>query len=127
MMDIDHFKNVNDNYGHSLGDKVLQVIAELLKDIVREIDIVARIGGEEFAFVLPETGEDEAVNLAERLRLEIAETRVVHEEKQIKITASFGVSSHRVENETLEKMLTMADDALFIAKKKGRNQVKTYN
>jgi len=127
MMDIDHFKNVNDNYGHSLGDKVLQVIAELLKDIVREIDIVARIGGEEFAFVLPETGEDEAVNLAERLRLKIAETTVVHEEKQIKITASFGVSSHRVENEALEKMLTRADDALFIAKKKGRNQVRTYN
>lgn len=127
MMDIDHFKNINDSYGHSVGDKMLQMIAELLKSVVREIDIVARIGGEEFAFVLPETGTDEAVNLAERLRQEIAKTTVVHEEKPIHVTASFGVSSHRVENETLETMLTKADDALYIAKKKGRNQVRTFN
>lgn len=127
MMDIDHFKNVNDSYGHSVGDKILQVIAELLKTVVREIDVVARIGGEEFAFVLPETGTDEAVNLAERLRLEIAKTMVEYDGKQIHVTASFGVSSHRVENETLETMLTKADDALYIAKKKGRNQVRTFN
>lgn len=126
MMDIDHFKNVNDSYGHSVGDKVLQAVAEHLQSMVREIDIVARIGGEEFAFILPETAIDEAVNLAERLRLKIAEARVLHEEKQIKITASFGVSSRPVENETLETMLTRADDALFMAKKKGRNQVRTY-
>lgn len=126
MMDIDHFKNVNDSYGHSVGDKVLQAVAEHLQSMVREIDIVARIGGEEFAFILPETAIDEAVNLAERLRLKIAEARVLHEEKQIKITASFGVSSKPVENETLETMLTRADDALFMAKKKGRNQVRTY-
>ena len=126
MMDIDHFKNVNDSYGHSVGDKVLQAVAENLKSMVREIDIVARIGGEEFAFILPETAIDEAVNMAERLRLKIAEARVLHEEKQIKITASFGVSSKPVENETLETMLTRADDALFMAKKKGRNQVRTY-
>lgn len=126
MMDIDHFKNVNDSYGHSVGDKVLQAVAEHLQSMVREIDIVARIGGEEFAFILPETAIDEAVNMAERLRLKIAEARVPHEEKQIKITASFGVSSKPVENETLETMLTRADDALFMAKKKGRNQVRTY-
>ena len=127
MMDIDHFKNVNDSYGHHVGDKVLQVIASHLKSMVREIDTVARIGGEEFAFILPETGEDEAVKLADRLRLQISETTVVYDEIKIQITASFGVSSHPVENETLEKMLTRADDALFIAKKKGRNQVRTYN
>lgn len=123
MMDIDNFKNVNDNYGHSVGDEVLQVVARLLKNIVREIDIVARVGGEEFAFVLAETGLDEAVNLAERLRLEIANTTVAHKEKAVAITASFGVCSCPVKNETLETMLTKADAALYIAKKKGRNQV----
>lgn len=126
MMDIDHFKNVNDNYGHSVGDKVLQAVAESLQSMVREIDIVARIGGEEFAFILPETAIDEAVNMAERLRLKIAEAIVLHEEKEIRITASFGVSSKPVENETLETLLTRADDALFMAKKKGRDRVRTY-
>lgn len=126
MMDVDYFKKINDNYGHSAGDKVLQVIAELLQKMVREVDVVARIGGEEFAFVLPETGMDEAVNLAERLRQEIAKTTVVHDEKQMHVTASFGVTSSPVANETLEAMLIKADDALFIAKKKGRDQVRTY-
>jgi diguanylate cyclase (GGDEF)-like protein len=126
MMDIDYFKKINDNYGHSAGDKVLQVIAELLQKMVREIDVVARIGGEEFAFVLPETDREEAVNMAERLRQGIAKTTVTHDERQMQITASFGVSSSLVENETLETMLTKADDALFMAKKKGRDQVRTY-
>ena len=126
MMDVDYFKKTNDNYGHSAGDKVLQVIAELLQKMVREVDVVARIGGEEFAFVLPETDKDEAVNLAERLRQEIAKTTVVYDEKQMHVTASFGVTSSPVANETLEAMLIKADDALFIAKKKGRDQVRTY-
>ncbi len=127
MMDIDHFKKVNDNYGHSVGDKVLQVVAELLQSVVREIDVVARLGGEEFAFVLPETNTDEAVNLAERLRQKIAATTVMHEEKQIQITASFGISSCPVKDETLETMLIRADDALFRAKKTGRNKVEIYS
>lgn len=125
MMDLDNFKKINDDYGHSAGDKVLQVVAELLKSMVREIDIVARIGGEEFAYVLPETGLDEAVKLAERLRLKIADTSVVHQEVRVKITASFGICSRQVENETMETMLTKADDALYVAKKNGRNQVKS--
>jgi diguanylate cyclase (GGDEF)-like protein len=83
------------------------------------------MGGEEFAFVLPETGLDEAVKLAERLRLEIANTAVLYNEVPVKITASFGICSCLVKNETLETMLTKADDALYISKKKGRNQVET--
>ena len=100
MMDIDHFKKVNDNYGHSAGDKVLQTVAKRIKNKLREIDIVARIGGEEFAFVLPETSLDEAVKLVERLRLEIADTAVVHNAVPVKITASFGICSSMVKNET---------------------------
>jgi diguanylate cyclase (GGDEF)-like protein len=124
MMDIDHFKDVNDNYGHSAGDKVLETIAKRIKNKLREIDIVARIGGEEFAFVLPETSLDEAVKLVERLRVEIANTAVVHNTVAVKITASFGICSCLVKNETLETMLTKADDALYMAKNKGRNQVE---
>ena len=125
MMDIDHFKNINDNYGHSTGDKALQVIAKLLISTVREIDIVARIGGEEFAFVLLETGLDEAIKLTERLRLKIANTIVVRKEVPVKLTASFGVCSCPVINETLETTLSKADEALYIAKKNGRNRIET--
>ncbi len=126
MADLDHFKNINDTYGHTVGDKVLQSISKLLQHTIREIDIVARMGGEEFAFVLPETDSDEAVNLAERLRLETEKASVAHKESTIKITASFGVYSCSATDETLESMLTKADDAMYIAKKKGRNQVKKY-
>lgn len=124
MMDIDHFKRINDNYGHAVGDKALQVIAQFLHNMVREIDVVARMGGEEFAFVLPETGRDEAINLAERLRVKIENTTIIHENHQFNVTVSFGIFSCLAEDETLDTMLTKADDALYIAKKKGRNQIK---
>ncbi|MCW8853617.1 MAG: GGDEF domain-containing protein [Gammaproteobacteria bacterium] len=126
MMDIDHFKNINDTYGHSVGDKVLQLAGQLLTDMVREIDIVARIGGEEFAFILPETGLDEARQLTERLRHKIETTTVTYEDNSIQITASFGISSCSTTDEGLETMLTKADDALYIAKRKGRNQINAY-
>ncbi|MCW9014395.1 MAG: GGDEF domain-containing protein [Gammaproteobacteria bacterium] len=123
MMDIDHFKNINDTYGHSVGDIMLQAIAKLLLNTVREIDIVARMGGEEFAFVLPETDTDEAINTAERLRQKIEDLTVEHNDELLKITASFGISSCSAEKDSLESLLTKADDALYIAKKRGRNRV----
>jgi len=124
MMDIDRFKMVNDNYGHSVGDKVLQAVAEPLQTLVREIDIVARIGGEEFAIALPETGLEDAANLAERLRSEIENLVVTNDRHQIKITASFGVVTCKGGDESIEALLTNADHALYVAKKKGRNQIK---
>lgn len=124
MMDIDHFKNINDNYGHSVGDIVLRNIAITLEHTIREIDIAARIGGEEFAFILPETDMDEASQLAERLRSNIQNMSIEHEGNTLQITASFGISVSKAIEQTLESMLTQADDALYIAKKKGRNQVK---
>jgi len=125
MMDLDHFKNINDTYGHSAGDDVLKVISKQLKKMMREFDIIARMGGEEVAYILPETSKEEAVKLTERLRLEIENTSIVYQEEKIKITASFGICSCAALDETLESMLTKADDALYIAKKKGRNQVKS--
>ncbi len=126
MMDIDHFKMINDNYGHSIGDMVLQAVAELLQRLVREIDIVARMGGEEFAFALPETGLEDAANLAERLRSEVEKLVVINDGHQIKITASFGVVTCKNSDESIEALLTNSDDALYVAKKNGRNQIKTY-
>jgi len=124
MIDIDHFKMINDNYGHTFGDKVLKKLAEPLQSAVRDIDIVARMGGEEFAIMLPETGLDEAANLAERLRTDIENISISAEDREIRVTASFGVVTCKEDDKNIETLLTKADDALYVAKKKGRNQVK---
>lgn len=124
MIDIDHFKNINDNHGHTVGDSVLKTIAGLLQKTIREVDILARIGGEEFAIIMPQTGIEEASNLAERIRRCIEAEAIQHDTLQINITASIGIAACMVEGDDLDKMLTKADDALYIAKKKGRNQVK---
>jgi diguanylate cyclase (GGDEF)-like protein len=125
MIDIDHFKMINDNYGHSFGDKVLEMFSEPLQGSVRDFDIVARMGGEEFAIVLPETGLEEAENLAERLRTAIQNMTIRNEKHEIRITASFGVVTCKDDDKNIESLLTKADDALYVAKKKGRNRVKT--
>jgi len=125
MMDLDHFKKVNDTYGHSAGDKVLKELSQLVGEMVREIDIIARMGGEEFAFILPETGNTEATNLTERIRTEIENSNIHFNDEIIKITASFGICTCTTEHTTLESLLSNADDALYIAKKKGRNQSKS--
>lgn len=124
MIDIDHFKNINDNHGHTVGDCVLKTIASLLQKSIREVDILARIGGEEFAVIMPQTGIEEAGKLAERIRRCIEKEPIQHDALQINMTASFGIAACKAEDNDLDKMLTKADDALYIAKKKGRNQVK---
>jgi len=126
MIDIDHFKKINDNYGHSIGDTALRIIATVLQSTIREVDILARIGGEEFALVLPETGIDKAHKLAERIRQKISDKKITHKDETFHVTASLGIASCTITNQSLEDMLTKADDALYIAKKKGRNQVKTF-
>lgn len=124
MFDVDHFKAVNDNYGHKVGDKVLQSLAEILKRSLREVDVVGRLGGEEFAVILPETGADEAWEAAERLRLEIADTEIQAENAvTLKITVSIGVVTLIDESSGVEVLLKQADDALYLAKNSGRNQV----
>jgi diguanylate cyclase (GGDEF)-like protein/PAS domain S-box-containing protein len=124
MMDLDHFKRVNDTYGHSAGDMTLKMIADLIRNTIREIDIVGRIGGEEFAFVLPETSIKEAVNLGERIKGKISATTFVFGDEKFNLTTSIGICSSQTSDETLESILIKADEALYLAKSLGRDQIK---
>ncbi|MCG8615209.1 MAG: diguanylate cyclase [Desulfobacterales bacterium] len=130
MVDIDHFKKINDTYGHGAGDKVLKQIAGALSDIARSSDIVARYGGEEFAVVAPGADMTLARNLAERLRQGIASMTFNTEEQPISCTVSIGISDTsgqaRFDADAYEIMLGSADKALYQAKASGRNAVRAY-
>jgi diguanylate cyclase (GGDEF)-like protein len=119
ILDIDHFKKVNDEFGHPVGDQVLVRTAKLLSSCVRDSDTVARWGGEEFAVIAPMTAEDGAASLAEKLRSIMAATHLGPKET---VTASFGVAELRPDD-TVETLLQRADGALYRAKQSGRNQV----
>jgi diguanylate cyclase (GGDEF)-like protein/PAS domain S-box-containing protein len=121
MLDIDHFKNVNDNYGHLIGDKCLGKIADILKNNARVIDTVGRWGGEEFLIICPETDLDGSQKLAEKLRRFIEES-VFPDVKHI--TGSFGVASF-ITDDTIDTFISRADKALYNAKGLGRNRVET--
>ncbi|HEX5330309.1 diguanylate cyclase [Sulfuricurvum sp.] len=123
MFDIDYFKKINDTYGHSVGDLVLQKIADICRTILREIDIIGRIGGEEFAILLPQTDAEEAHHVAERLRIAISEGQIKLEGAQPKFTASFGVVAAGGGFTEIDALLNQADTALYEAKESGRNRV----
>ncbi len=126
MLDIDHFKSVNDNYGHQTGDIVLINFANILKSSIRKTDYAARYGGEEFIIILPETTQDKAEELAERLRKQIEESSFLTEEdKKFKVTTSIGIATFPDHAQTPEELLKAADTAMYAAKKAGRNQVKS--
>ncbi len=125
LADADHFKLVNDTYGHEAGDLVLRSIAAVLRDLVRTTDIVARVGGEEFCAILPQTDMEGATELAERLRVNIAESRVPWRDGEIAITASFGVATYDAGSGLRPLFFEAADRALYQAKREGRNCVRT--
>ena len=123
LVDIDHFKKINDSYGHLLGDAVLKWVAQLLRDTVRGTDIIARFGGEEFVLLLPNTDIKGAESVAENVCNNIAKRNLRHSEKIIgKTTVSVGVAEFH-HSETIEHLLQRADQALYQAKKAGRNCV----
>ncbi|TBW09457.1 diguanylate cyclase [Azotobacter chroococcum subsp. isscasi] len=124
MFDLDHFKQINDVHGHFVGDKVLVAVANSVREHVREADIAGRLGGEEFALILPQTSLPEALVAAERLRGTIAATRLAHGETRIRCTSSFGVAVCADGSQDLEHMLSQADAALYRAKHNGRNRVE---
>jgi diguanylate cyclase (GGDEF)-like protein len=119
MFDLDYFKKVNDTYGHAIGDTVLTSLSNLVASCLRESDIFARIGGEEFVIILPETGEELSLEIAERIRKNV-ETHSFEQVKQM--TISIGLVRHRPE-EGLEELLKRVDSALYTAKNSGRNRV----
>lgn len=124
MMDIDHFKKINDTHGHKTGDVVLRKFAELSRHALREVDTLGRVGGEEFAVLLPQTGSEQALEVAERLRKATADTEIVLDQGgALHFTVSIGVASRTGEGTTIEAMLSQADKALYEAKHQGRNRV----
>lgn len=124
MLDVDHFKSVNDTYGHHTGDVALQKLSEVCMQTFREIDLVARLGGEEFAVLLPETIDARAFEVAERLRLAAAEAEVPLEHGgSIHFTISIGVASFATTDSSIDMLLKRADQAMYQAKKSGRNRV----
>lgn len=123
MLDLDHFKSINDTHGHAAGDTALVMAAEVLRNTLRNGDLVARWGGEEFLILLPETGLDAALVLAERLRSAIAAVRLNSRGNPIVLTASLGVVE-RGQQASLDALLTEADDQLYRAKSAGRNCVR---
>mgnify|MGYP000909940042 CR=1 FL=1 len=124
MMDIDHFKLVNDNYGHNVGDITLSTLVANCMSILRAIDILGRVGGEEFSVILPHTSGQEAMLVAERLRQVIEKSIMETDNAVFFITVSIGVAEIRPEDITVDDILKRADHALYQAKNKGRNRVE---
>lgn len=122
-LDIDHFKSINDTYGHDAGDKVLRAVAKVLRGQTRSVDKVFRIGGEEFAIHLPQCDEHAARKTAERIRQAVENMNVAVNENTIKITISVGYALTQASTDTVEKLNKAADEALYRAKEEGRNRV----
>jgi diguanylate cyclase (GGDEF)-like protein len=123
MIDIDFFKSVNDRYGHDAGDEVIKMVADLLQKHKRMSDIVGRMGGEEFALLLPEASLESAIAVGERFRRLVVERPICVGDDHIQVTISVGVGASHAETTGIGQMLKEADKALYEAKRSGRNRV----
>ena len=123
VIDIDRFKEINDGFGHDIGDQVIIEVVKISSDVLRTNDIFSRFGGEEFTILLPETSLEEATSIAERLCAKIADTEINTPQKQIFFTVSAGVTQFEADDHAPEKILKRADIALYQAKQQGRNRV----
>ncbi len=124
LVDLDHFKSINDRWGHEAGNQTLKTIASLFRLELRQSDIICRYGGEEFTILLPQTALPIAVKVAERLRLSIAHTQIEFEDQVFNLTASFGAGVYQQANEyTEDGFVDTVDQYLYQAKEQGRNQV----
>lgn len=125
MIDVDHFKSINDTYGHPVGDTVLKTVAQIIKRDCRDVDTPVRYGGEEFLLILPEINREGAVVVAERLRKTLSKEVIGHENIELGVTASLGVACYPDDAVTQHHLLELADKALYMSKRMGRNQVHT--
>ncbi|NPA10773.1 MAG: GGDEF domain-containing protein [Epsilonproteobacteria bacterium] len=123
MLDIDFFKKINDTYGHQAGDEALKFLSSNIKKMIRESDIFGRIGGEEFLLILPDTKMAGAMKLAERIKDFFENNSFNYKGEEIKFTISMGITSVSF-NDTIETILKRVDDALYEAKRKGRNKIE---
>jgi diguanylate cyclase (GGDEF)-like protein len=128
MMDLDHFKDINDTHGHQAGDAVLAHVGHLLRDRLRASDILVRYGGDEFLLVLPDSGLDSSAAIAETLRRTLQDQGAPYRKKVVPIQASFGVAAVGPgQNATVEELVARSDEALYAAKGLGRNRVTTWD
>jgi diguanylate cyclase (GGDEF)-like protein len=124
MLDIDHFKQLNDTYGHEAGDVVLREVAGVMRQAVRSEDTICRYGGEEFVAILPELSVDDALTRAESIRHQVSELRLYYRGEALReITISIGLAVYPQNGESLDQLLSLADRALYEAKHLGRNRV----
>ncbi len=124
MLDLDHFKRINDGHGHAVGDRALKAAVAACRETLRDVDLVGRMGGEEFAILLPETPLESALAVADRLREAIQARRLPLAQGMLQVTASLGVAQWQAEDQTVEQTLERADKALYRAKNAGRNRVE---
>ncbi|MEK9953479.1 MAG: GGDEF domain-containing protein, partial [Curvibacter sp.] len=124
LIDLDHFKRINDDYGHSTGDEVLRVLSQRIRELLRESDLLARIGGEEFAILMPSTGLAGAALMAERLRMTVAEQASVIAGHTLYLRFSAGVTQLKGKDQSIEDCLRRADEAMYRAKQAGRDRVE---
>ena len=125
-IDADHFKAINDRHGHPAGDAVLAHLAQTMRSVCRQVDVLARIGGEEFAVILPSVALDDALAIAERLRAEVASTPAMYEQQSIAYSISIGVAVMDDALDGFDGLIKRADEALYAAKRRGRNQVAVW-
>lgn len=123
IVDLDHFKKFNDKYGHHVGDQVLRASAQMMSSALRESDIIGRYGGEEFSIILPETNNNAAIYVAERLLSQVADVPIETEAGSLTIQLSIGIAGMGKETPTLHSLIIRADQALYIAKGVGRNRM----
>jgi diguanylate cyclase (GGDEF)-like protein len=128
MIDIDHFKRVNDKFGHLIGDQTLKMVTDACLSVLRKVDVLCRFGGEEFVVLLPETSETEALVAAERICKVISEQSLASEKGKVKVTVSIGITQMQKDgHQTLLYLVNEADQALYAAKNAGRNCVRRYS
>jgi diguanylate cyclase (GGDEF)-like protein len=125
MVDLDHFKAVNDTYGHLVGDRVLRTVARTCRHVIREGDVLVRYGGEEFMVILPGAGHDDVVNVGERIRRSVEESVTVEGDQRLAVTASIGGTTYRDGTDSPDALIASADQALYEAKAGGRNRLVT--
>lgn len=126
MLDIDHFKRVNDTFGHQCGDRVIQRVADIIREHIRDSDIAGRYAGEAFAILLPDSDKHGGAMLAERLRIAVQALEIQHEGQTVRCTISLGVADLNLPLDDHKTLIESADQGLYASKKNGRNQVSVY-